>query len=104
MDKLLNDIYSMDLTDKPSFQIEHRYYDAITENGEEVALATRKGDYEEYYQKILSLENIGSTPDSKKRKRQDAETPEPRNLAFYLAAEGRWGSADAHVPAAATGD
>lgn len=105
MDKLLDDIKSMDLTDKPSFQIEYRYYDAITDaNGKEVAKVTQGADYQHYYQMILSLENIGSTPDSKKRKRQDAETPEPRNLAFYLAAEGRWGSADAHVPAAATGD
>lgn len=74
--ELIHKIKSMDLTREPLFQIEYYYYDAITDaSGEKVAEVTRKADYQEQYQKILSLENISSTPVSKKRTRQDEPVP-----------------------------
>ena len=59
MEARMNDICtyirSLDLTDAPPFQIEHRYYDAIIdENGNQIAKTT----LEPTYQEVLStLEN-----------------------------------------------
>lgn len=53
-------IESLDLTDAPPFQIEHRHYDAIIdENGNQIAKTT----LENTYQMVLStLENHTNTP------------------------------------------
>jgi len=68
IEKVLAEIESMDLSDIPPFQIEHRYYDAITDaNGKEVAIVSQERKYKQILSEILQNNSRTLVPQKRKR-------------------------------------